>query len=235
MTWTVPDILSQGQKWLMETNPLHVKEVEFWHCCTDYVAHNVKAGIPASDFQDPAQFFKQGDLQHYANVQSAWSPDPKAPRLPGLADMLTSLRVLPGSEPRTFAQAIDFHHDRLRDWARKNKHDPDNLNETKEERERRLARDRMRRKRAKDADVDITDPGEMELVRALRAAKENLKAGKSWLRSQESAAKLAYDAAVEQAKLHRAQTVSACQQHVSAAEQKVLDAERALSSYRINK
>lgn len=235
MTWTVPDILSQGQKWLMSVDPAIVKEIEFWHCCTDYVAHNIKAGIPAQDFQDPAQFFKQGDLQLYDNVRNAWSNDPKAPRLPGLADMLTSLRVLPGGKPQTFAQSLDFFHERLRSWARANNHDPDNLNETKEERNRRLSRERMRKKRAKDSEVDVTDPGEMDLLRAVREAKENLKAGKAWVRGQEEAAKLAYDAAVAQAKLARSATVSSAHAWVDQASRKVDEAERALESYHINK
>lgn len=234
MTWTPPDVLSQGQKWLQTANPLHVKEIEFWHCCTDFVAHNIASGIPEDQFQDPAKFFKPGDLQHYCNVQSVWSQDARAPRLPGLDMLLTSLRVLPDTKPMTFAESVDFFYERLRQWARDNKHDPDNLNESKEERERRLARERMRRMRAKVADTDITDPGEMDLVRALRAAKENAKAGRAWLREQETAAKHAYDAAVAQAKLHRTQTVSACQQHISSADQAVVDAQRALDNYRIN-
>lgn len=234
MTWTPPDVLSQGQKWLMTADPLHVKEVEFWHCCTDYVAHNIAAGIPADQFQDPAKFFKPGDLQHYATVQQSWSPDAKAPRLPGLDMLLTSLRVFPDSKVQTFAEAVTFHYERLRQWARDHKHDPDNLNESKEDRERRLARERMRRMRSKVSETDITDPGEMDLVRALKAAKENARAGRAWLKEQEMAAKHAYDAAVAQAKLHRTQTVSACQQHISAADLAVVEAQKALDNYRIN-
>lgn len=234
MSWTPPDILSPGQKWLQTVDPSEVTEAQFWHCCLDYIEHNIKAGIDPSRFQDPANFFKPGDLQHYCNVRSLWSQDPKAPPLIELDSTLSSLRV-DSDDPDTFKQVVDRCYGNLRKWAERVGKNPDDLNETKKERERRLARERMRKMRAKAAGLNVSDPNELELVKALQAAKDNVKAGRAWLKEQEVLAKHAYDSAVAKAKLQRTQTVSACQQHVSVAEQAVIEAQKALDNYRINK
>lgn len=233
MSYMVPDIFPDSYKWLEQQDPNTVREEHYFACVQDYVRFCVQGGEDAAHFMDPAQFFKPGDLQLYQTIQSVWSVVDKGRRCPTLAAMVLQVRVTAGVY--TFRESLELQYAQFRAWCHNANLDPDNLNETPKERSNRLAAARMRKMRAKTSEVDITDPAEMELVRAVRAAQDNLKACKKYVREQENAAKTAYDAAVAQAKVARSATVSAAQAWVLPTVQAVHDAEQALESYRINK
>lgn len=232
MTFVPPKTHPDSYQWLSQQDPDTIEYLTVMQCAHNYV--EFFSGIDQST-QDPARFLQPGDLQTFASVVKDWPAMEGVPRKPNIADLLLSLRVLDPHNARTFAQELDFAWQRCRQWLADRNYDPDNPNETPKERSNRLAAARMRRYRSKLNETDVNDPAEMELVRALRAAQENHKAGKSWLRDQEAAAKRAYDAAVAYAKLARSTTVSTAQGHVDNAAQAVLEAERALDAYRIKK
>lgn len=233
MTYVPPNPHGPAHAWLNSVAPETVTEAQFRAALVNCVEHGVADGVRPNQYMDVDDYFKPGDLQFYENIRSMWSPVPNARTCPTLANMQTGIRII--GQPSSFRETLDFMYGQFRKWCVNAGLDPDNLNETSVERNRRLSRERMRRKRAKDAESDITDPGEMDLVRAVRAAKENLKAGQSWFKGVEADAKTAYDAAVEAAKLARLQTVSNARPHIHAAEEAVRNAQAALDNYRINK
>lgn len=237
MSFAVPKINPDSYDWLAQQDPNTLPAEHFIMCAEDYIRHNVEQGIPADQFMPVDRFFKPGDLQTLCDVVSWWPTHPDCPvQAPTPATVLTLIRNRdPSQEPVTFDGALKLFTSRVQAWLKDSGHDPNNPNESKRERDNRLAAERMRKMRRLRAEVDITDPDEMNLLRALRTAKDNLAACKKYVRDQEAAAKLAYDAAVAQAKLARSATVSAAQAWVNPTHQKVLEAEAALEAYRASK
>jgi len=233
MSYAVPDLFGPAHKWLTTADPATVTEQQFRSALDNYIQHAIKSGVDPDQFMDPDVFFQPGDLQLYENIRSTWSTVPKGKHCPGLDQMLMAVKPVSGA--RTFRQDIEQQYQLFRKWCADARLDPDKLDESKEERERRLARERMRNKRLRDAESDIKDPDEMALVRLLRASKENARAGHAWFKAVERDAKSAYDAAVDAAKLQRTHTVSTARGHIIAADQAVADAQLALDLYRSNK
>lgn len=235
MSFAIPKVYPDSYIWLEKQDPELLPFKDFVACAHDYIRHNVEQGIPADQFVPVEQFVQPGDLQTLSTVVKEWPVKEGAPPVPTMATLLTSIRIVDPSKRNTFARSLDIMVARMRAWAEVAGLNPDNPNESKKERSNRLAAERMRRYRGRIADTDIQDPEEMALVRAVKAAKDNLAAGRAWVKMQEDAAKAAYDAAIGAAKLARAQTVSNAQAHLQVARESVETAERALESYRINK
>lgn len=232
MTFVPPKTHPDSYHWLSSQDPNLIRVEDFVACAHDYAKFYSELG---QQVQPVDRFIQPGDLQTLSNVVSDWPTMEGAPRKPTMAELLVSIRLVDPSNARTFAQELDFWWQRCRQWLADKNYDPDNPNETPKERANRLAAARMRKYRGRIAEVDIQDPDEMALVRALRAAQENHKAGKAWVRGQEDAAKHAYDAAIGAAKLARSQTVSNAQSHLKVAADMVVEAERALDAYRSSK
>ena len=231
MSFVIPKTHPDSYAWLKEQNPETIKVEHFMACAHDYAKFYSAIG----QVQDVERFVQPGDLQTLSNVVTDWPAMEGAPRRPEMAELLIGIRVIDPTNVRTFAQEIDFAWQRCRAWLADKNYDPDNPNETPKERQNRLAAARMRKYRSRINETDVQDEAEMALVRALRVAQDNAKAGKAWVRQQEDSAKHAYDAAVAQAKLARSTTVSTAQAHLQLALDSVAQAERALSEYRINK
>lgn len=232
MTFVIPQTHPDSYQWLSQQDPDTIEYLVVMQCAHNYVQFFADQGFAT---QDPARFLQPGDLQTFSNVVRDWPAMEGAPRKPNIADIMLSLRIIDPTNVRTFAQDLDFLWQRCRAWLADKNYDPDNPNETPKERQNRLAAARMRKYRGKLNERNINDPEEMALVRKLREAQDNAKACRKYVRDQEAAAKTAYDAAVAQAKLARSATVSAAQAWVPQVDQAVVDAERALESYRINK
>jgi hypothetical protein len=113
--------------------------------------------------------------------------------------------------------------------------DPKNPNESKEERQARLNRERVRNHRMRHKTTDSTDPDEIALVEALRNAANNVHAGKAWLRGREKDHKLLRDQTISEARSACASAIRADTEHVTEAEKALVGAQVALDSYRINK
>lgn len=230
---TPESMFGPAYAWLTNVDPAVVTEAQYYSALRNYIDHAIAQGVPDDQFLDEHKYFKPGDLQLYESVRSSWSPVPKARHCPTLADMLQGVRIV--GAPLSFEASLKAQYGRFREWCAKAGKDPDNLDETPDERAKRKSRERMRRKRSRDAETDCQDESEVALLRAVRAAKENAKAGNTWFKGVEATAKTAYDAAVDRAKLARTQTVSAARVHVIAADTAVSEAERALSEYRLSK
>jgi len=232
MIFVPPKTHPDSYQWLRDHNPETLTYLDAIACARNYVEFFSEMG---QSTQDPVRFLQAGDLQTFCNVVKDWPAMEGAPRKPNIADIMLSLRIIDPTNVRTFAQDLDFMWQRCRAWLADKNYDPDNPNETPKERQNRLAAARMRKWRGRLNERNIDDAEEMALVRKLREAQDNAKACRKYVRDQEAAAKTAYDAAVAQAKLARSATVSAAQAWVPQVDQAVVDAERALESYRINK
>lgn len=232
MTFVPPKVHPDSYQWLSEQDINTIEYLTVMQCLYNYVEFMQTMGMQT---MEPTAFFQPGDLQTLCNVVNDWPAMDNAPRLPGLADLLLSIKITEGYPPQAFAQVLDGFVQRCRRWLVEHNHNPDKPNETPKERQKRLAAARVRRWRERMSDADVSDPDEMALVRALRAAQDNAKACRKWVRKQEAAAKAAYDAAVAQAKLARSTTVSTAQAWLPQVDQAVAEAEHTLSAYRVNK
>lgn len=234
MSFVIPKVRPDSYDWLAQQNPETLQFEHFVLCAQDYVRFFVEQGIPADEFQAVDRFVQPGDLQNLSTVVKDWPRKEGAPPVPTPASLLDSIRIKVGGV-HTFRVALDTSVARMRAWAEATGLNPDNPNETSKERSNRKTAERMRRYRARVSDTDIQDPEEMALVRAVRVAKDNLAAGRAWVKMQEDAAKTAYDAAIAAAKLARATTVSNAQAYLQPASQAVDVAQAALDQHRASK
>lgn len=191
-------------------------------------------GTPPEQLQNPATFVTEADFERYLNVVSTW-PRRAAQRPPSLPLMVSDLRTYAGSTPISFAERLDTCHKQITDWMVANGVDPTNPNESKEERQARLNRERVKNHRLRHKTTDSTDPEEIALVEALRNAANNVHAGKAWLRGREKDHKLRRDGAISDARSACAAAIRADTDHVTEAEKALVGAQVALDSYRINK
>lgn len=233
MSYFIPKVNPDSYDWL-ERQPLEkLTAHDFRLCALDYVRHMVESnGVHPAEFQDVDIFFKPGDLQTLANVVKDWPRKEGAPRAPNPASLLMSIRTPDGSTPYTFEQALGVTVARMRAWASANNLNPENPNETPKERSNRKTAERMRKMRARHAQTDVTDPEEIALLAAVRAAKANLATGRAWVKTNEDAAKAIRDAAISAAKEAYATTVSGYHVHLKGAAEQVQIAEAALDQYR---
>lgn len=222
-------------QWLQTADDNTVQLQHYRICLADHAEWLRASGVDPSHIADPVAFVQDGDLQLHSNVVSEWAHDaPPTHRAPKLYDILQHLRTTHANEPVSFQTVLDWYSARLREWAVANRRDPDNLNETKAEREARLNRERVARHRLRHA-AGSDDPQLDGLIKAAKAADANAVAGKRWLKGEIQQAKLDMDAAIARAKADRSERVARAEAAVLEAEAQARSAKEAVDSYRINK
>lgn len=205
-------------------------------CLVDYAEWLRATGVPDDMIADPHNFVGAGDLQFHANVVSTWPKDaPATHRVPTLFTILMQIKLTEtGPLMVRFRDILDWYCKRMHDWLVGNRRDPNNPNETKEEREARLNRERVARHRLRHAGG--SDDFELNrLLQLAKAAVDNAAAGRKWIKGAERQAKADMDAAIAAAKATRAATVSSYQQALQLAEQQAHAAQEAVDQYRANK
>lgn len=206
----------------------------FVKACYAWGNWQIACGVPVEQLQDPATFVTETDFDRYQNVVSSW-PRRAAQRPPSLLLMVSDLRTQAGATPMSFGSRLDLCHSQINDWMLANGVDPTNPNESKEERQARMNRERVRNHRLRNKTTDSTDPEEIALVEALRNAANNVHAGKAWLRGREKDHKLKRDETISSARSACAAAIRADTEYVTEAEKALVGAQVALDSYRINK
>lgn len=205
----------------------------FKKACYAWGHWQIAQGIPATELQNPETFVTEDDFERYQNVVSNW-PRRAAMRPPSLPLMVSDLRALPGAPAMSFGQRLDQQYALIEAWMINNGVDPTRPNESKEERDKRLNRERVARHRQRNKMPTSDDPREIELVARLRDAANNVQAGKAWLRNRESTHKAVRDVALAEARATCANAIAADRAHVTEAEKALLDAQTALDQYRLN-
>jgi hypothetical protein len=219
--------------WLQTTDDSTVRLEHYRMCLIDYAEWLRANGVPDDHIADPHTFVADGDLQLHSNVVSEWPKDaPATHRAPTLYTILMGLRIVDGSEQPRFFSILEWHVKRMREWLVGNRRDPDNPNETKEQREARLNRERVARHRLRHA-AGSDDPELNRLLQVAKAAVDNVTAGRKWIKGAERQAKADMDAAIAAAKAARAATVSSYQQALQLAEQQAHAAQEAVEQYRL--
>jgi hypothetical protein len=202
----------------------------FRQACLDYQQYQQDCGAPYEHMNDVDWYVQPGDLQTFVNVVSWWPKHaPKGFQAPYLYKMMLEC-VSPGA--RTFVQVLDDAKERLRPWMEAKRVSFDNPNESREEKKKRLNREGVARYRANHAPEPSDDPELAELMRACKAAQDNVAKGRAYVKGVERDAKAVYDAAVLAAKVARADTVSAAQAHLLIAEQHGEACLSALTAYK---
>lgn len=199
----------------------------------EYIAWKRSAGVQG-EAQAPEQWVQPGDLQTLANVVSWWPQDaPPRYRAPSFAVLMDDLFIRDG-EIWSFRQRLEWFVARVREWLRVEGGNPDNPNETREERTKRKNRERQaawqaRNRRGSD------DPEHDALIQAARHEAEQLRQAKAWLKGEIAAAKGAEQAAIAAAKGARAARITAAEAAVAGQEKRMLDSKAIADAYRINK
>lgn len=220
--------------WLQTADDNTVQWQHYLQCLIDHAEYLRASGVPVDEIYNPHTFAEPGDLQTLCNVVSWWPQDaPVTHRPPTLYIMLQGLHATPDS-PRTFGHLLDWYVDRVKQWLGSTKRDPDNPNETREERNARLNRERVARHRLRHA-AGSDDPQEHDLILRAKAAEENASQGRKWLRGAIQQEKVKCTADIAARKAQRDSTIASYTQAVADAEQAAADAKAVLDAYRINK
>lgn len=221
--------------WLMSANDESVQWQHFILCVQDQCNYWLACGVPSEEVANPLEWTKESDLQNLSTVVSWWPKDaPASHRHPTLYGMLYSLRTPQGNKAKTFEEALGDYVDRVKVWMLANKKNVDNPNESKEERDARLNRERVARYRLRHA-PGSDDPEMDALLKAAKAADHNAVEGRKWLKGEIQRAKSDMDAAIARAKLERVDRVQRGEQAVAQAEAQALAAKTALDNFNINK
>lgn len=225
--------------WLQTADPNVVREEHFIQCMTDYIAWQRASGVPEEyGFTDPHAFIEYGALQEYMNVVSWWPKAPNAPRLPTLYQMMVESKFLYADAEKDSINVpclkflVDDAVADIRKWLEDNGGNPDDPNETKEERAARLNRARVAKHRALHASEFTDDPELNNMIIAMKNAERNAAAGRKWLKGEIKAAKTDMDAAIAKAKLDRADRVQRAEQAVALAESQAAGAREAIAQYK---
>lgn len=220
--------------WLQTTDDSTVKWEHYQQCLLDHANYLLASGVPQDQIVNPYKFAQPGDLQTLQNVVSWWPKDaPATHRAPTLYMLLQSLRIMDG-QPTTFDAQLQWYVARVKAWMLESKRDPDNPNETKEERNARLNRERVARHRLRHA-AGSDDPVEHDLIQRAKAAEESASQGRKWLKGAIQQEKVQCTADIAARKLQRDSTIASYTQAVADAEKQAADAKRVLDEYRINK
>lgn len=225
--------------YLQKPEAAHVLTYEqFLHCARTHVlwlnAEAERAGLPNLGHQRLEEWVKPGDLQTFVDVVKWWpKPSPQFPA-PTLYDMVASIRPHDSFEATTFIDYLDLRVERVREWCRRNRINPDNPNESKSEREARLNRERVARHRLRHA-PGSDDPEEQALIERAKAAEENASQGRKWLKGAIQQEKLNCAKDIQARKAQRDKTIVGYEKAVADAEQAALDAKAVLDAYRIKK
>ena len=224
--------------WLQTADPNLVREEHFIQCMTDYIKWQRASGVPETyGFTDPAAFVEYGALQEYINVVSWWPKAPNAPRLPTLYQLIVESKfshadIGPERSAPCMKELVDVAVADVRKWLEDNGGNPDDPNETKEERAARLNRARVAKHRALHQSEFTDDPELNNMIIAMKNAERNAAAGRKWLKGEIKAAKTDMDAAIAKAKLDRADRVQRAEQAVALAESQAAGAREAIAQYK---
>ena len=235
---TVNILLPPASYSYMETADVEqVRHEWFITACYEWITWQRAAGV-TDEFLVPEQYAQEGDLQTLATVVSWWPKNaPARYRAPSLAAFIQDLRVRGDAGCSSMAMRIDYYVNRVREHIQREGGDPQNPNETKEERAKRKNRERQKRFQLAHAESNSDDPVLDGLVATMRAEAQSLTQGKAWLKRELAQAKAAEQAAIAHARAARAERVSAAEAAVAAQEQRMLDAKAVVDAYkdRINK
>lgn len=222
--------------WLQTADYNFVTHEHFVQCCQDYCEWLRASGVPENQIHTWVNgFVFPGDLQTYANVVSWWpknAPASYAP--PTLFTIMQDLRLQPDGPQTKFVESLDWYVERVKEWIRVQRMSMDNPNEDKEERERRLNRERVARHRIKHM-PGSDDPEEQALISEAKAAQDSLSEGRKWIKSYERETIALMKVEIAECKKRQAQKVMDAQSHIAQAERRVEAARAALDSYRFNK
>lgn len=240
MTYQLPPPEPASFDYMRTCDPATVRTEWFRAACAEWLHWQNQCGV-TDRMQRIDDFFREGDLQNFCNVVSWWPKSaPANLRCPTLADMITCLRIMgdnPNVIPPTFADALEARVERVKSWMATKRMDPDNPNETREERAKRMNRERQRAWQLRQTGAS-DDPELNALMEAARHESEQLSAAKAWMKREIAAAKGAEGVAIAAAKGARAARVSAAEEAVAGQEKRMLDAKAVLDAYkarRINK
>lgn len=240
MTTHLPPPQPASFDYMRTCDPNEVRVDWFRAACAEWLYWQNQCGV-TDRMQRIDDYFKEGDLQTFCNVVSWWPKNaPANLRVPTLADMITYLRIYdnhPNAVGATFAQALEARVERVKSWMSTKRMDPDNPNETKEERAKRMNRERQRAWQLRHSEGS-EDPELNALLKAARHESEQFSQAKAWMKGEIAAAKRAEQAAVLAAKEARSERVSAAEIAVAGQEKRMLDAKAVVDAYkakRINK
>lgn len=199
----------------------------------EYIAWKRSAGITL-DAQVPEQWVQPGDLQTLSNVVSWWPADaPPRYRAPSFAVLMDDLFIKDG-EIWSFTQRLEWFVVRVREWVRTEGGNPENPNESREDRARRKNRERQAAYQARNR-RGSDDPEHDALIQRARHEAEQLRQAKAWLKGEIAAAKGAEQAAIAAAKGARAERISAAEAAVAGQEKRMLDSKAIADAYRSSK
>lgn len=232
MSWTPPPAAPASFEYMRNANADAVRLEWFVQACIEWVQWQYSTGAQF-EVQPLDQFIRDGDLQTFSNVVSWWPKNaPVSHRVPNLADMITYVRVPDYPNPtRTFAEALGERVERVKGWMRTQRMDADNPNETREERAKRMNRERQRNFKLRHAE-NVDDPDLQALVLAAKNEADQLQAARTWAKNYVGVVRNKYDSAVAQAKLDKTASLDWAAQWLATQEQRVQDAKHAVDAYK---
>lgn len=224
--------------WLQTADPNIVTEAHFKQCMTDYINWQRASGVDDTyGFTDPEAFIEFGGLQEFINVVNWWPKAPNAPRMPTMFQLMVESKfryadINPDNPVPTIQLLLDDAVFDVRKWLEDNGGNPDEPNETKEERDKRLNRARVAKHRALNQSEFTDDPVLNNMIIAMKNAERNAAQGRKWLKGEIKQAKVDMDAAIAKARLDRADRVQRAEQAVALAESQAEGAREAIAQYK---
>lgn len=213
--------------WIQQVDPNIVQYDHYLMVCAEYIEWLKACGV-TDPFQDPASWVQPGDLQSFCNVVSKWPKrTAQGYSAPTLFSVLDGLRIQQNFTTRTFAAYMDFVWDKVANWMRSQRMDPDNPNETPEERAKRKNREGVAKHRLLKR---LADPDTAPEIYHAQMAVQHAGAMRKWLRDVERIAKDTYDGAVASAKLAKLATISEAKEQVAQAELAASNAQAAIDN-----
>jgi hypothetical protein len=231
MFLAIPDSVA----WLQSADDNTVQWQHYQQCLLDHANYLLASGVPVEQIHNPYTFAEPGDLQTLQNVVSDWPRDaPANQRAPTLYMLLQGMHIQGGVSAGNFNDQLEWYINRNTQWLIDNRRDPNNPNETREERNARLNRERVARHRLRHA-AGSDDPVEHDLIQRAKAAEESASQGRKWLKGAIQQEKVQCTADIAARKAQRDKTIESYTQAVVDAERQAADAKRVLDEYRINK
>lgn len=222
--------------WLLTADDNTVKHEHYIQCLVDHANWLLACGVDPFRVQDPLNFCGVGDLQILANVVSKWPLDaPATHQAPTLHRLLQQLHVMEGQRPLNFLQSLNWYVERIHAWLIGKRRDPGNPNETKDERDARLNRERVARYRLRNASAESDDPELNALIMLAKEAEANATAGRKWIKDEIKQAKLDMDTAILDARTARVARVKRAEEWLALAEKQVFEAQELVRQHKAHK
>lgn len=214
--------------WLEQVDSKDLNYDWFISACKVWIEWKSTAIGSGDHMQEPHLWATPESVARINTVVTWWPIG--APRTlppPKVIHLIDSLRVYEGKPAQSLNDVLDQYVDRVKVWIVENKLNVDNPNETKEERGRRLNRERQRRYQA-----GVGKNPEMASLSATAAQElESLKVGKAWLREEKKLAKAAEREALKEVRLAYNARVKAAELAVEAQEERLQKARDAINNY----